>query len=227
MQLYIIRHGQSVNNATLDMSKHILDTPLTDVGQQQAEYLAQHIANAAYELTHLYTSPMVRTLQTTQPVMKVLDLSPQVWVDIHEHGGVVIHRNGGYVNGPGLTHDEMRGQFPDYDVPEAVTEQGWWHRESGAESLASCHARGQKVAAVLLERARLLAENGAEERIALVSHGTFADGLIKAILDKPANGMYYGHNNTGITRIDYDEGGRPELRFTNRTEHLPPDLLTR
>jgi len=37
-------------------------------------------------------------------------------------------------------------------------------------------------------------------------------------------GVYFGHYNTGISRVDFVDMVRP--RFINRTEHLPVDLRT-
>ena len=66
------------------------------------------------------------------------------------------------------------------------------------------------------------------ERIALVSHGTFLDALIKALFGQDfASQLYYTHYNTAISRIDFTPKGFLLLRYLNRTEHLSPELITR
>ena len=221
MQLYIIRHGQSLNNTRSDPEQWVIDTPLTETGERQAALLARHLAeDEAYGITRLYCSPMRRALQTTRPLMAALDLSPEVWVAIHEHGGVVSQKNGRVTNHPGLSRRAMSEDFPGYRLPNEVTDSGWWRRAEGIEPLAACYDRACTVAAALAERA------DRAETVALVTHGTFADRLIKAILDQPGDsGHFYAHYNTAITRIDY-EAGRPALRYSNRVAHLPPDLVT-
>ncbi len=236
MQLYIIRHGQSTNNATSsDPEQRVSDPPLTELGQQQARLVAKHLATGrnaqsmegvAYSITHLYCSAMQRTLQTTQPIVEALKLTAQVWVDIHERGGVVLHEGDQHINKPGLTRSEIQARFPGYSLPDEITESGWWRQRDGLESHEQCLERGGKVATIL----RKLATEQPNDRIAMVTHGMFTDSLIRVIFDLPGNERderyYYGHNNTGITRIDYIEGARPVMRYVNRTDHLPPDVLS-
>ncbi len=71
-----------------------------------------------------------------------------------------------------------------------------------------------------------------DERIAIVSHGTFMDSLIKTILGRlPGNELHFSHYNTGITRIDYTQSWQDKtplvlVRYTNRVDHLTPELIT-
>lgn len=245
MKLFLIRHAQSLNNflaeqVKLDeyMTQRSPEPPLTEIGFRQAELVAAHLAgnrypeveqeksNATpgYGFTRLYCSPMLRTLQTAQPISKAFGLTPQVWIDIHEHGGIF---DGDPQKGPvgqhfGLTRQEMIELFPGYELPAEVTENGWW--PGGYEEMEGCYQRAQRVA----EQLRAWAPTMAEERIALVAHGTFMDALIKAILGQDfASQLYYSHYNTAITRLDFTPRGFILLRYLNRTEHLPPDLITR
>ena len=125
MDLFIIRHGQSANNSLPDIRDREVDPPLTDLGERQAELLAEHLASGethdritadtgntryqmreGYGITALFTSPMYRSLQTVQPIAKSLGLAPKIWVDIHEEGGMYLNHGGdeglvGYPVGPG------------------------------------------------------------------------------------------------------------------------------
>jgi len=234
MQLYIIRHAQSVSNAEPDYRKHPADPALTDTGQAQAKRLAEHLKNGyeqrranitGYRFTHMLVSPMLRTLQTAAPIREVYrQISAAVRVDIHEHGGAVAWKSGGYINEYGLTRAQMQAQFPLFDLPETVREDGWWHNGHGMESRAECRSRARIIAADLLARA----QNGSPhspERLAVVIHGTLIDDLIHAILDIEGDSYYYFHYNTAITRIDYVKGC-PVLRYTNYVDHLPEEMLT-
>ncbi len=79
MQLYYIRHGQSVNNAnwTTDGFVESSDAPLTEIGAQQAQLTAEYLEKNqpviehkgwnsdnrnGFGLTHLYTSLMERAV---------------------------------------------------------------------------------------------------------------------------------------------------------------------
>ena len=233
MQLYIIRHGQSTNNASLEANR-VQDPALTDLGKQQAERVAQYLANCpdpspsqnghkGFGITRLYCSPMLRTLQTAQPISAALGLQPEVWVDIHEHGGIFMEYEDerGIVGFPGLTRAEIMEQFGDYLLPEVITNEGWWNPARGMESYVESQARAIIVADALYRQRAI------PERIALVTHGTFADNLIKALFEQlPGRRLGYHHYNTGISRIDFFGDSNLGLVYLNRIDHLPPDLVS-
>ena len=102
MRLYLIRHGQSVNNALyeqgLERDRHF-DPDLTEIGHEQARRVAQYLAESndmpgrlsePFKLSHLYCSAMTRAMQTAQPIAAALNIQPEVWVDVHETGGLFL-----------------------------------------------------------------------------------------------------------------------------------------
>jgi len=238
MRLYLIRHGQSVNNALAEEGLYeqdrVEDPPLTETGHQQAELAAQYLetildapgkAGEPVGITHLYCSAMHRALQTAQPIAGALGVAPEVWVDIHEIGGVFLAGEDDSVQGyPGLNRIQLANMFPDTRLPEAVTDEGWWDVQMGRETPANFVSRAIRVALALRERAHT------EERIALVTHGAFMDALIKALLNQSPghpDDFFYGHYNTGMTRIDFNEGrSKMSLHYMNRVSHLPAELRT-
>jgi broad specificity phosphatase PhoE len=236
MQLYIIRHAQSTNNALDDQQHRVRDPELTQLGECQAELLAQHLAagvelappryradqegGLGYGITCLYCSPMWRALQTAQPVEKALGLRPHVWTDIHEEGGIYLDSPDGRsrVGYPGRTRQEIEAAYPSYVLPEDITKYGWWNR--GFEEKDAFHARAGRVAAKLREWAP------SEERIALITHGGFTDALLKALFDDlPNPHVFYHHHNTAITRVNLVDG-HIDVQYVNRVDHLPPDLVS-
>ncbi|MDI9546193.1 MAG: histidine phosphatase family protein [Chloroflexota bacterium] len=251
MRLFLIRHGESANNFLMQdtgydhymRSRHV-DPPLTELGERQAARLAEHLAanghpearhgqsptqpNAGYGITHLYCSPMQRALQTTQPVAAALGLQPEVWTDIHEHGGIFYGnpRSGeGLVSRPGMSRSKIQQRFPGYILPDAIGEDGWWR--GGYEDMPACYARAMRVARRLLQRAEDNSAQGIEESMALVSHGTFIDSLLKAFFHQiPDRRFLYQHYNTAITGVDFMQDGTLLLRFLNRTQHLPPEMIS-
>lgn len=250
MQLFLIRHGESANNAlgvgdiSYDdyMAQRTPDPELTQIGRRQADMVARHMAadghpenrngtplastRAGYGIQALYASPMLRTLQTAYPIGQALGLPPKIMVDIHEHGGL-FHGNPRDEKNPvrsyeGLSREGMLALFPTYELPEAVTEKGWW--QGGYETIGACEERAQRVAEAL--RARAQEEPTAV--IAMVTHGTFMDRLLKALLlGLHSRDYFFFHYNTAITRIDFVVDGPVILRYTNRTQHLPPELITK
>ena len=225
MHVYLIRHAQSENNALTPDGLHRrkVDPDLTELGYRQRDALADFLANEAesadqtFAISRLYTSAMYRSLLTTQPVSAALNLRPDVWVDLHEKGGM-FQRQNGRVNGfGGMSRSAIMSQFPGYQLPEAVSEAGWYDAALGFEPETHSDFRAIKVARALSELGR------SDEVIALISHAGFLDSLLKAIfgqLPSRPHAMRFYHNNTAITRVDYD-GARPALHYLNRVDHLP------
>jgi broad specificity phosphatase PhoE len=244
MKVFLIRHAQSTNNflgetARYDdyMAQRDPEPPLTELGHRQAAQLAEHlVANdhperkqegqgQGYSLTKLFCSPMLRTLQTVLPISQATSLMPQIWVALHEQGGIFRGnpRNGDEITGfPGLTRRELAEQFPGYVLPHEMGDDGWWF--DGYEDSAGCQRRAVQVAATLRE----WAPDMPDERIGLVSHGTFAENLVGALLGIPTDHRsYFNHYNTAITRIDFLPDGYLFVRYLNRIQHLPPELISR
>ena len=234
-QLYLIRHGQSENNALAGESPRTADPGLTRTGKTQAWRVASHLTHdpdktdvrdglvgeRGYGIRRLFCSPMLRALQTTRPIGEALGLVPEVWVDIHEGGGVWLDRQDGRgrVGHGGLTRSEMETRFPEFAIPGSVTDAGWWNR--------SFEARDQLVA-----RAARVAQDirnmlpHAPERMAMVSHGTFLNLLVQhLVLGRHMPGCRFSSHNTAIGRLDF-EGDRLMVRYLNRVDHLTDDLVT-
>lgn len=240
MELFIIRHGQSGNNALANIRDRSVDPPLTDLGERQAEMLGEYVArgenqelsrettgNTKYELRHglgitsLFTSPMYRSLQTVQPVSRASGLAPRIWVDIHEEGGMFLNHGGGegLVGYPGRTRSEILAEFPDYVLPTSFDETGWWNKDH--EDPASLLVRATKVSEQLREMAKT------EDRVAIITHGAFMNALLNAIFGQISEGhMYYRHHNTAISRFYMDGDGRFEVLYLNSTVHLNPESIS-
>ena len=240
MELFIIRHGQSGNNALANIRDRSVDPPLTDLGERQAEMLGEYVArgenqelsrettgNTKYELRHglgitsLFTSPMYRSLQTVQPVSRASGLAPRIWVDIHEEGGMFLNHSSdeGLVGYPGRTRSEILAEFPDYVLPTSFDETGWWNKDH--EDPASLLVRATKVSEQLREMAKT------EDRVAIITHGAFMNALLNAIFGQISEGhMYYRHHNTAISRFYVDGDGRFEILYLNSTVHLNPESIS-
>ncbi len=237
MQLYFIRHAQSVNNKLYDdtgsWNGRDVDPELTEAGHRQARHLADHLActpgepqlrdyanRQGFGLTHLYTSPMMRAILTGQYLAAALNLPLTVWEDWHEVGGVIAIRENGEREGqPGATRSDLAARFPDLILPESLSEEGWWNRPP--ESVVEQLERAQHLAPALLAR-----HGQTDDRVAVISHGGFHTFFLTALLNTaPGDGFWFNLNNTGVTRLDFHEEG-VSLVYANRLEHLPAELIT-
>ena len=240
MDLFIIRHGESANNALADIRGRQVDPPLTDLGVRQAKLLAIFLAEGQFPepmdsngtnnkikmeegsgITTLYVSPMYRTLQTVQPIADSLGLDPMVWVDLHEEGGMYLnHGEGaGLVGYPGKTRKEIASEFGSYRLPSEITDLGWW--SGGHEDQVAFAARANRVSDSLKSMSI------SKEIIALITHGAFMNALLKELLGTATSEFIrFRHHNTGITRINLSNDGRLELWSLNQVYHLSNDLIS-
>lgn len=235
MRLYFIRHGQSANNArpTQDTPRQH-DPALTAIGVQQAEIVAAHLAEkrefkasswsvdeeiSGYGITRIIASPMWRAMQTAQIIGQALNIAPEVWDDVHEHGGLYLEEQGKFVSYPGAKRSEIAATFPNFKLPDSCGEDGWWNRDF--ETWDACHLRASTVA----DRLRTMAAS--EERIALVSHQSFFGAVLHRLFSMPPYGpTYFNHFNAAIASLDFAPNGVLFVRYLNRIEHLPPELVT-
>ena len=242
-ELYLIRHGQSQNNAFAAEAKataseetpRTSDPSLTRAGYAQAECVARYLADEAdrtdvrdgtpvgdgHGIRKLYTSAMLRALETTRPISDALGLAPEIWLDVHEEGGIWLdHEDGrGPVGYAGMTRGKVETQFPGFAMPDGITAAGWWNRPF--ESRDDLVRRAARMAEEVRHRIA-----GQESRVAIVSHGTFISLLIQhLLLGRHVPDIRFSNHNTGISRLDFD-GDSVMLRYLNRIDHLPMDLVT-
>jgi len=218
LEIYLIRHAQSTNQVLDSRDDTIFDPHLTDLGERQADLLASYFAagrervrSAESGIDRIVCSPMWRALQTARPLAEALDLRPRVWTDVHE----LVTTSDVY---PGSTREEILDAFPNYRVPDDITDNGWWNE--GRETLSACLHRAIRVAEQLRQEA------SSEASLAIVSHVRFIDSLLKAFLNQlPGRDLYFHQGNTGVSRIALTQNGL-EIRYINRLAHLPPDLIS-
>lgn len=226
MELFLIRHGQSANNANPGGVRHH-DPELTDVGLQQAVKLGEWAA--ALNLTRLIASPFLRALQTAEEIRARTGVRAHVWVDIHEQGGCCTGPDPmldlevtEYQGHPGLTDAEIRDAYPHFDVPPDIDHRGWW-RSRPAESMDQARIRAAGVISAAREN-----YGHTDERIGLVFHGM----LKLMVLDAMFGG--YTHEDWAMIEVPYNTSvshititpERTDLQFFNGVEHLPAELLT-
>lgn len=247
MQLYFIRHGQSINNANTETKDYLehSDPYLTAIGKQQAqllgEYLKQHqeVTNPesrnlhnefGFGITHIYTSLMERAAETASYTARALGNVPfTTWVDIHEEGGIYAREEEERFKGlPGKPRSFFEQNFPELKLPDSLDESGWWNRPFEDES--ERQPRADKVLAELLAR-HGDRDGQPEERIAFVSHGGFFMRFMSAVLKLPwrqgALGLrsWFLLNNCSISRFDFRKD-YVLISYVNNTSHLPPELIT-
>jgi 2,3-bisphosphoglycerate-dependent phosphoglycerate mutase len=226
MQLFFIRHGQSANNLLYATTGSDIgrdsDPILTETGYQQAALLADYLARESFNLTHLYTSLMVRSVSTGMVLADRMGLGIVAWPDLHEEGGIYLSDGqGNRVGQPGKDRMYFETHFPKLILPETLNSAGWWNRPY--EEIEERPARARRFLQELLTR-----HGGTDHRVAVISHGGFYNLVLNALLNLPEkNWVWFILNNTAITRIDFSsDPDRIEFVYHNHTRFLPNQLIT-
>jgi 2,3-bisphosphoglycerate-dependent phosphoglycerate mutase len=247
MQLYFIRHGQSMNNAHWQDPnyKESSDPALTEVGIEQASLLGEFLCKSqllsqpegwnphnrhGFGLTHIYTSLMERAVHTALPTARKLKIPFATWIDIHESGGIFGRDGEMKLQGlPGKPRAWFEANVPELALPESLNGNGWWNCRP-QEKEEEAYERAKHVWAELLLR-HGDREGEPEQRVVFVSHGGFFTHLVCAMLDLPwrqaSNGLtsWFLLNNCSISRFDI-HGDEITIAYINRTDHLPDQLIT-
>jgi 2,3-bisphosphoglycerate-dependent phosphoglycerate mutase len=248
MQLYFIRHGQSINNAHWSEPDYVEspDPVLTELGQQQACIVGEYLENLqpirehqgwnihnrhGFGITHIYTSLMERAAHTASYIARRQPVIPfTAWEEIHESGGIFGRDSDTKLQGlPGKARAYFEEHFPELGLPASLNGTGWWNSRP-FETEEECHGRAQRVWTELLAR-HGDREGEPEQRVVFVSHGGFFGHLVGAMLDiswrQGSHGLksWFVLNNCSISRFDI-HNGEVLISYLNRTDHLPTDLIT-
>ena len=199
MKLILARHGETQLNRD-GRIQGINRMPLTAVGRGQAHATAR--ALAADLPFPLYSSPVVRAMETAEIISETLD------VPVKAMQGLV-ELDAGELDG--LTGQEMRQRYPDFAAE--------WDLDAGTammpggESLAQVQRRAW--AAV-----QDLAQRHPEDTVVAVTHNFAIQTIICKVFDIPLHNARRLRLNVGsMTRLEFSDGG-PMLVSYNETWQL-------
>lgn len=246
MKLYLVRHGQSANNAIWLGTDHVdgrsSDPEITDIGHRQAALVGDHLAQSGNEprqhpfiknsppdfgLTHVYCSLMTRSILTAEYIASRCNLPLLVVPDIFEQSGIYELDSAGVMQGlPGPGRDYFESRFPDVVLPKCVDENGWWNRP--AETTGEFLARVKRIIGNIRRE-----HADSDDCVAMIVHGDFMDQFINELMGVQRHQHNYQNDwvanwtfhNTSISRIDFVNGSHTVV-YLNRIDHLPVDLIT-
>ena len=229
VRFVIVRHGQSTNNhlwsSTGDDVGRAVDPQLTDLGHEQAAALAAYVGETGlpWQPTHLYASAMVRAVQTAAPLADVLELPLRLQPDLHEVFGPYDYLPGtkDQVAQPGAGRAELAGLSPRVEIPDWVTDDGWWDQE--VEHRDAAFDRADRLIAWAE------AEHASDDVVVLVSHGWFGNVLLARLLGIESMAGAFEIANTALTLVEAEDPGTPWGRSAVRVNwmpHLTPAQIT-
>lgn len=217
LELYLIRHGQSMGNAGYDGRTDLTlkegnDPLLTEKGLNQADKLGVYLSNTEFD--HIYSSGLIRAISTADGIIrhqskeKLLNILPEL-----SEVGIPPEYEG-------ITLEEMKEFCKTAVLADGVSEDLPRVCHSTFEKEYEIFGRAEKVT----EYFRGKYNNG--EKVAVVAHAAFLTILIFQIMGFKAAPVFdIAIQNTGITKIIfYKEGTNPygdiSFEYINDTAHL-------
>jgi broad specificity phosphatase PhoE len=202
-RVLLIRHGQSQGNAERRFGGHTA-TPLSELGRAQADATARSLASE--NITAIYSSDLLRAVQTAEPLARETGLSIN-------QTGAFRERSVGLMEG--LTFEDAAAAHPEEYA--ALLRRDFEHVLAGGESYRQLLDR----ASARLDRA---IEENAGGAVAVFSHtGTICILVLHLLgaLDAPElKPVWISSSNCGVTRFAIQRGGLTRLLNTNDTRHL-------
>jgi 2,3-bisphosphoglycerate-dependent phosphoglycerate mutase len=245
MQLLLIRHAESENNAK-PVHARVCDPSITARGRLQADCLGKWMSGLAID--QMITSPFLRTLETTRFVLKHAHVAPRrypisVWHDVFENGGCYHgHHEKNFRGAEGLGRkaihsffQEIIEQFPDLEPPpltvdNEIQDTGWWGGKD-RETSDQMQARSRSV---IRRFENTFAPHPNSEQgphatdpvVVLIAHADFLREMLSQMLADTVEMDSIGPiPNTSVTSLQWSTTGW-KLNSLNSVTHLPPRLVT-
>ena len=242
MQVYLIRHAQSENNATWDKNNgakyRVADPKLTELGISQAKATAEFLTEThpdqetywvdpqnvcGFGITQMYCSLMERAVQTGTIISQKLGVPLAGRLDLHEVGGIYLKELVDEKEQIRILHGHTREYFvkkySSLILPEGIEARGWWR--GGMETAEEKIQRAEQVIDFLLQK-----HGGTDDRIGVITHGGAYKQIFRVLFKvAPKTIFTVLLNNCSITRLDFNENG-VTLMYQNRVDFLPPGLIT-
>jgi broad specificity phosphatase PhoE len=190
VKLYFIRHGENLANVERIMSYKIVDYSLTEVGKEQAQYLAEWLADRS--IRKIYSSPLKRAVETAQAIADRVGLPEIILLEELREVNV------------GLL-DGKRGQA-EWEYHDDIIRR-WFTGEpelrfEGGENRHELEARLKtSLQIILAENAGL----GKDDGVAVVAHGgIFTFGLPSLVQNADPALVRKGLKNTALVMVEVD-----------------------
>ena len=204
MLITVVRHARSLGNAGM-LTENDPDPLLSPLGIEQARLAAQRLA--AEGVTHIWSSPFRRAVQTASPLAKACEIEVLLEPDMVEH--YIFDDLEGY---PGRTGAELRREFPCVRVPEDFRDGAW--TPAFPEPWEALLARTRRLAERGLEL-----DHGSEVHLVVFGHGASSKALVTSLIGEEI-AQDAGFVNTGMSRARLDGTLPGEPIFINDAMHL-------
>lgn len=209
LTLYLIRHGESVQNTKPDMIGQEPMEPLSAIGEWQAERLGNHLVRTKTSFDEVYTSHYKRARDTCLIVKNIMRLGNMpfqeyTYPELREYSA-------------GDMKGSKRSEVLTPEIIAAMETLGMAFKFPNGESLYEVQQRAvrwlyDKVLSVPSDKART---------VALFSHGMTIKCLLQYFLQFDQRMTWrITTNNTSMSILEF-KNGKWFLNCINSTPHLP------
>jgi probable phosphoglycerate mutase len=202
-RLYLVRHGETEYNRRSIVQGSGVDSELNDTGYDQAEALADRLADEPMDV--IYASTLRRAKQTADVLATPHEPVSKTYLrDLEE-------MNWGVFEGDPPSEERTRAMGA---IKDRWQDGHYDHAIDGGESIRDVQARAHRAIEHVVTR-----EVG--NTVLVVTHGRYLRVLLASVL----NGFDLGdmhrldHSNTCVNRVTYEDG-RFEADLLNCTAHL-------
>jgi probable phosphoglycerate mutase len=200
-ELYIIRHGQTDNNAQNIIQGRGVNSALNEMGHQQARAFYEAYKDVPFDV--IYTSSLLRTQQTVKPFEK-LGIPQQAFAELDEISW------GNFEGNMVTTESDL--------VFQSLIKK-WQSGDEHARTSANGESPFdlQQRQKIFLDK--LLKTN--YKKILIATHGRFIRAFMCTLLDKPLSEMEtFTHSNLCLYKVNYLSNGKFEIELHCDQEHL-------
>ena len=210
--IYITRHGQMGDPKIRAFNG---EHALTDLGKQQAKQLGEYLKGKKFNGV-IYSSPLYRTMQTSEIIAKVNNCSAFVDPGLQEYAPVLPERNNGKygICAEGCNQKEIKKYFPEMKLSARFTYP--WRLMNEPDNMR--HERSEKTLNAIL------AETKGD--ILLVGHGATVSSVLRALSKRSAKPLTAIAWNCCLVAVTIDENNKV-TNFTVETDrYLKPEQTT-
>jgi len=198
-KMYLIRHGQTEWNL-LGRYQGWSDVSLSDIGRQQAEYLATNFP--AEKLAAVYSSDLNRAAETARAVAEKLGCPLQLEKAFRELD---------FGKWEGLTYNEIAKDWPE-EVNNLFVNPEKLQTPEG-ESFQDVEKRA-------IKRIKELCEKHKDESFAVVAHGAINRTILCSMMHIPLHYLWsIRQDNTAVSVVSIQDGYY-SFDLLNSTAHL-------
>lgn len=190
MEIYIIRHGQTVWNKERKLQGST-DIELTEEGRKMASLTGQGMKGITFD--KVFSSPLKRAYETAQ----LIHAESNVVIEIDERIREVSFGEYEGLNVDEMLNNEACGFYHFFDKPEL------YRAAEHGETLEDVILRGKE----FIED-KILPLEGKAQRVMIVAHGAMNKALLAAMLGRELKDFWKGNlqKNLGASIVDLTAG---------------------